>query len=229
MQVVPVVPWSIARIKRAAAYPAGIFPARRPKRTLRRKLARRRRSHHGDCLEDRVRDRSGDPGGRHARDPRVHEDGDARRGRGRRHGEGDRLRGRAVGLRGRHARRPRVTDKLQLDEPADGVARLTISNPARRGALDHEILDALAALEAYRYPVIAELNGHAIGGGLELALTADVRVAASGVKMGMPPAKLGLIYSHTGSASPTSSTSACWTWRRRSRRTRRCRWRATSG
>ena len=144
-----------------------------------------------------------------------------------------------------------MTEKLQLDEPADGVARLTIANPDRRGALDHEILDALAehartldarclvirgsgdvfsagydignlseqefeesaeklvahpfhdaieALEAYRYPVVAELNGHAIGGGLELALTCDIRIAASGVKMGMPPAKLGLIYSHTGLA-----------------------------
>ena len=144
-----------------------------------------------------------------------------------------------------------MTDKLHLDEPAEGVARLTISNPERRGALDHEILaalaghartldarclvirgsgdvfsagydignlseqefeesaeklvahpfhDALEALEAYRYPVVAEINGHAIGGGLELALTCDIRLAARGVKMGMPPAKLGLIYSHTGLA-----------------------------
>jgi enoyl-CoA hydratase/carnithine racemase len=142
-----------------------------------------------------------------------------------------------------------VTNKLRLDEPAAGVARLTISNPERRGALDHELLDALAehartldarclvirgsgrvfsagydignledgafeeaaerlvahpfhdamaALEGYRYPVVAQLNGHAIGGGLELALTCDIRIAARGVKMGMPPAKLGLIYSHTG-------------------------------
>ena len=144
-----------------------------------------------------------------------------------------------------------MTEKLELDEPAEAVARLTIANPERRGALDHEILDALAehartldarclvirgsgdvfsagydignlseqefeesaerlvahpfhdaleALEAYPYPVIAEVNGHAIGGGLELAITADVRLAARGVKMGMPPAKLGLIYSHTGLA-----------------------------
>ena len=64
----------------------------------------------------------------------------------------------------------------------------------------HPFHDALEALEAYRYPVVAEINGHAIGGGLELALTADLRVAARGVKMGMPPAKLGLIYSHTGLA-----------------------------
>ena len=45
-----------------------------------------------------------------------------------------------------------ASGKLLLDEPADGVARLRISNPKRRGALDHEILDALtdtvAELEA---------------------------------------------------------------------------------
>ena len=141
------------------------------------------------------------------------------------------------------------TEKLVLDEPAEDVARLTIFNPERRGALDHEILDALAghartldarclvirgsgevfsagydignlegqsfeesaerlvahpfhdaieALDGYEYPVVAALNGHAIGGGLELALTCDIRVAARGIKVGMPPARLGLIYSHTG-------------------------------
>lgn len=142
-----------------------------------------------------------------------------------------------------------ASGKLLLDEPAEGVARLTIANPERRGALDHEMLEALAgaartldarcllitgqgtmfsagydignleegnfeeqaeelvahpfqaaieALEDYAYPVVGQLNGHAIGGGLELALTCDVRVAARGIRLGMPPAKLGLIYSHTG-------------------------------
>jgi enoyl-CoA hydratase/carnithine racemase len=143
-----------------------------------------------------------------------------------------------------------ASGKLLLDEPAPGVARLRISRPDKRGALDHELLDALAAaagridarcllltgegamfsagydigdfrdperfadeaeqlvahpfhdaidaLDRYPYPVVAVLNGHAIGGGLELALTADLRVAASHVKLGMPPAKLGLVYSHTG-------------------------------
>jgi enoyl-CoA hydratase/carnithine racemase len=142
-----------------------------------------------------------------------------------------------------------VTEKLQLDEPAEGVARLTIANPDRRGALDQELLDALAehartldarclvirgsgtvfsagydigdlegssfeesaerlvahpfhaaleALEAYPFPVVGQINGHAIGGGLELALTCDIRVAATGARFAMPPARLGLIYSHTG-------------------------------
>ena len=38
-----------------------------------------------------------------------------------------------------------ASGKLLLDEPAPHVARLKISNPAKRGALDHEILDTLAA------------------------------------------------------------------------------------
>jgi enoyl-CoA hydratase/carnithine racemase len=139
--------------------------------------------------------------------------------------------------------------RLLVDEPAPGVARLTISNPERRGALDHPILDGIArtmpaldarcviltgegstfsagydigdlpdevfadeaerlvahpftaaidAVEAYPYPTLAAVNGHAIGGGLELALSCDLRVAATTIKLGMPPAKLGLVYSHTG-------------------------------
>ena len=62
----------------------------------------------------------------------------------------------------------------------------------------HPFHAAIEALEAFPFPVIGALNGHTIGGGLELALTCDIRIAASGIKLGMPPAKLGLIYSHTG-------------------------------
>jgi enoyl-CoA hydratase/carnithine racemase len=144
--------------------------------------------------------------------------------------------------------------KLLIDEPGEGIVRLTISNPAKRNALDHPILDAITAtlaelsaegsaarcivitgangmfsagydigeipaeefeeraerlvahpfteaidaLEAFPYPTLAMLPGHTIGGGLELALSCDLRVALDGIKLGMPPAKLGLVYSHTG-------------------------------
>jgi enoyl-CoA hydratase/carnithine racemase len=144
--------------------------------------------------------------------------------------------------------------KLLLDRPAAGVLRLTISNPAKRNALDEPILDAMSsvlreesapdaptrcvvltgsdgmfsagyeigditsprfqeeaerlvahpfteaidALEAFPYPTLAALPGHTIGGGLELALACDLRVAADTIKLRMPPAKLGLVYSHTG-------------------------------
>jgi enoyl-CoA hydratase/carnithine racemase len=144
--------------------------------------------------------------------------------------------------------------KLLIDRPAAGVVRLTISNPAKRNALDHPILDAISAtlselsmegsdarcvmitgahgmfsagydigeipdeefeeraerlvahpfteaidaLQAFALPTLAVLPGHTIGGGLELALSCDLRVAQDAIKLGMPPAKLGLVYSHTG-------------------------------
>jgi enoyl-CoA hydratase/carnithine racemase len=62
----------------------------------------------------------------------------------------------------------------------------------------HPFTEAIEALEAFPYPTLAALPGHTIGGGLELALACDLRVAAEQIKLGMPPAKLGLVYSHTG-------------------------------
>ncbi|WP_369133727.1 enoyl-CoA hydratase/isomerase family protein [Modestobacter sp. I12A-02662] len=41
-------------------------------------------------------------------------------------------------------------------------------------------------------PVIAALNGHAVAGGFELALACDIRIAAPGIKMGLPEAKIGM-------------------------------------
>jgi enoyl-CoA hydratase/carnithine racemase len=62
----------------------------------------------------------------------------------------------------------------------------------------HPFTEAIDALEAFPYPTLASLPGHTIGGGLELSLACDLRVAQAGIKLGMPPAKLGLVYSHTG-------------------------------
>ena len=62
----------------------------------------------------------------------------------------------------------------------------------------HPFTAALEAVAGHPWPVVASLNGHALGGGLELALCADLRLCARGAKLGMPPAKLGLIYGHTG-------------------------------
>jgi enoyl-CoA hydratase/carnithine racemase len=151
-------------------------------------------------------------------------------------------------------RRELAAGKLLVDEPTEGVLRLTISNREKRNALDHPILDAITAtlgeyadprgpircvvvtgahgmfsagydigeipdaefeeraealvahpftaaidaLEAFPWPTVAALPGHTIGGGLELALACDLRVATDRIKLGMPPAKLGLVYSHTG-------------------------------
>jgi enoyl-CoA hydratase/carnithine racemase len=52
---------------------------------------------------------------------------------------------------------------------------------------------ALNALSALPCVVIAALNGAAFGGGLELALACDVRIAAEGVALGLVEARLGII------------------------------------
>jgi enoyl-CoA hydratase/carnithine racemase len=66
------------------------------------------------------------------------------------------------------------------------------------GLVAHPFHRGLEAVAGHPWPVIAAINGHALGGGLELTLTADLRISARGAKLGMPPAKLGLIYGHTG-------------------------------
>ena len=53
-----------------------------------------------------------------------------------------------------------------------------------------QAFDRVAALPV---PVIAVLSGHALGGGLELALAADLRLALAGAKLGTPEVTLGMI------------------------------------
>src|SRR3954468_20232053 len=138
------------------------------------------------------------------------------------------------------------------DEPLDGLLRLTISNPGKRNALDHAILDgiagavrdadpsrvaaivltgahgmfssgydigevagdefagaaerlvahphdvALQALDATDLPTVAALPGHTRGGGRAPPRRRARRAPRGGVRLGPPPAKLGLVYSHTG-------------------------------
>jgi enoyl-CoA hydratase/carnithine racemase len=62
----------------------------------------------------------------------------------------------------------------------------------------HPLIIASKAIEGFSCPVIAMINGHAFGGGLELALTCDLRITADNALLGMPPAKLGVIYTYTG-------------------------------
>jgi enoyl-CoA hydratase/carnithine racemase len=62
----------------------------------------------------------------------------------------------------------------------------------------HPFQEAIEAVDAFAFPTVAALNGHAIGGGLELAISCDLRLTSEEAKVGMPPARLGLVYSHTG-------------------------------
>jgi len=60
----------------------------------------------------------------------------------------------------------------------------------------HRAFEALARL---RVPLIAALTGHAFGGGLELAAVADIRIAESGIKLGLPESGLGMAPGWSGS------------------------------
>jgi enoyl-CoA hydratase len=59
----------------------------------------------------------------------------------------------------------------------------------------HRAFDALACM---RHPLIAALNGHCLGGGLELAVTADLRIAEEHVKIGLPETGIGIIPGWSG-------------------------------
>lgn len=59
---------------------------------------------------------------------------------------------------------------------------------------------ALRAVSQGPLPVIAALNGPAIGAGCELALACDLRVGHAGVQLQMPPVRLGLVYTPLGVA-----------------------------
>ncbi|WP_027037609.1 enoyl-CoA hydratase/isomerase family protein [Mesorhizobium ciceri] len=59
----------------------------------------------------------------------------------------------------------------------------------------HRVFDRLARL---RQPTIAVLSGHALGGGLELAVACDFRVAETQVKLGFPETSIGVVPGWSG-------------------------------
>lgn len=58
-----------------------------------------------------------------------------------------------------------------------------------------ELMNSIAALP---FPTIAAINGFALGGGLELALACDLRIASSQARLGLPEVGLGLIPGYGG-------------------------------
>jgi len=70
-----------------------------------------------------------------------------------------------------------VKDKLKTLNPVEALFKAVINYP---------------------WPVIAMINGVAFGAGCELAICCDIRIGITQARMGMPPAKLGIVYPWKG-------------------------------
>lgn len=108
-----------------------------------------------------------------------------------------------------------VLDKLLNDHRVRGIILTGAGDKAFAAGADiQEFLDmtgqdakllvtagqqnVMDKIESYPKPVIAAINGFALGGGLELALAAHMRIATSKSKMGLPEVSLGLIPGYGG-------------------------------
>jgi enoyl-CoA hydratase len=83
------------------------------------------------------------------------------------------------------------------------VAGADISVLSKQGVLDgtqnaRAGQRMMLRIETLRQPVIAAVNGFALGGGLELALACDVRIASKTAKLGLPEVSLGIIPGYGG-------------------------------
>lgn len=77
-------------------------------------------------------------------------------------------------------------NELAAQSPIDGKDR------SRRG---HHILDIIENLGK---PVIAAINGYALGGGCEIAMACTIRLASENAKIGQPEVKLGIVAGYGG-------------------------------
>lgn len=75
-------------------------------------------------------------------------------------------------------------------------ANFNVEQGAELSQKGHDTLFNL--VENLRTPVIAAVNGFALGGGLELAMSAHIRVCSSNAKMGLPEVSLGVIPGYGG-------------------------------
>lgn len=67
-----------------------------------------------------------------------------------------------------------------------------------RGVDDRSVTELMAAMRGSAVPTVAALNGAAVGAGLELACSCDLRVARPGARIGLPAVRIGVAYRFDG-------------------------------
>ncbi|HEY1448241.1 MAG TPA: enoyl-CoA hydratase [Caulobacteraceae bacterium] len=75
---------------------------------------------------------------------------------------------------------------------ADVEELASIMFPTEAGGFINRVHACCEAVRSISVPVIARINGHALGAGLELAISCDLRVAADAATFGMPEVRLGI-------------------------------------
>ena len=78
------------------------------------------------------------------------------------------------------------------------IAEMVDMTPEQGSAFSKVGQNTFSSLEKMEIPVIAAINGFVLGGGLELAMGCDFRIASSKAKFGQPEVNLGMIPGYAG-------------------------------
>jgi len=78
-----------------------------------------------------------------------------------------------------------------------------ISNSYEAYVYSRNIQSVFNCFEDFQKPVIAAIGGYALGGGLELALSCDIRIASENARLGLPEVKLGVLPAAGGTSRLT--------------------------
>ncbi|TCO58423.1 enoyl-CoA hydratase/isomerase family protein [Actinocrispum wychmicini] len=92
-----------------------------------------------------------------------------------------------------------ISEFETLRSGADGAARYSDAVHA-----------AERAIAMFDRPTIAVINGVCVGGGCEIALACDLRIAADTARFGITPAKLGIVYHFTSTKKLVDAVGPAW-------------------